>query len=66
MKALVGERLMAVQEHLGDDEYFLANYADGLSDAPLDLMIENLISQGKIASLLQRPSDVLVPHPHRR
>ena len=30
------ERLVAVAPHLGDDEYFLANYGDGLTDAPLD------------------------------
>ena len=36
----VGERLQAVRPFLDGDEWFLANYADGLSDAPLDLMIE--------------------------
>lgn len=34
--ATIGERLKAVQEHVGDDEVFLANYADGLSDLPHD------------------------------
>jgi glucose-1-phosphate cytidylyltransferase len=57
MKALVGERLKAVQEHIGDDEYFLANYSDGLTDAPLDRMIDNLVLSGKTASLLSvRPT----------
>ena len=28
----IGERLRRVRRHLGDDEMFLANYADGLSD----------------------------------
>jgi len=51
-KALVGERLKAVEEYIGDDEYFLANYSDGLTDAPLDAMIDNLVSSGRIASLL--------------
>ncbi len=37
--ATVGERLMAVRPHLANDEVFLANYADGVSDAPLDDMI---------------------------
>ena len=32
----IAERLMAVAPHLGDDEYFLATYGDGLTDAPLD------------------------------
>lgn len=31
----VGERLQAVKRYLGDDEYFLANYSDGVSDLPL-------------------------------
>ena len=39
-QATIGERLMAVEPHLGDDEYFLATYGDGLTDAPLDDMIE--------------------------
>ncbi len=52
LRAKVGERLKAVQEHIGDDEYFLANYSDGLTDAPLDLMIDNLTRTGKKASLL--------------
>lgn len=52
LRAKVGERLKAVQEHIGDDEYFLANYSDGLTDAPLDLMIDNLTGSGKTASLL--------------
>jgi glucose-1-phosphate cytidylyltransferase len=51
-KALVGERLKAVEHHIGSDEMFLANYSDGLTDAPLDQMIENLERTGKTASLL--------------
>src|SRR5216683_8286547 len=31
----VGQRLKAVEEYLGDDEMFLANYSDGLTDLPL-------------------------------
>jgi glucose-1-phosphate cytidylyltransferase len=37
--AQIGERLTAVREYLGDDEWFLANYADGLSDIDLPAMI---------------------------
>jgi glucose-1-phosphate cytidylyltransferase len=48
---------MAVRDHIGDDEMFLANYSDGLTDAPLDLMVENLRASGKVASLLSvRPT----------
>jgi glucose-1-phosphate cytidylyltransferase len=57
LKAVIGERLMAVQEYLDGDEYFLANYSDGLTDAPLNAMIDNLTRTGKVASLLSvRPT----------
>jgi glucose-1-phosphate cytidylyltransferase len=36
----VGMRLKAVQNFLRDDEMFLANYSDGLSDLPLPAMLE--------------------------
>ncbi len=45
----IGMRLKAVQEQVQDEEIFLANYADGLSDVPLDKMIEYFKSSGKIA-----------------
>ena len=53
--ANVGQRLRAVREHLGDDEYFLANYGDVLTDAPLDEMIKNVQSLDKMASFLSVP-----------
>jgi len=37
--ATIGERLKAVEQHIGDDELFLANYADGLSDLPHDAYV---------------------------
>ncbi len=40
--ANIGERLTAVRPYLGDDEWFLANYADGLSDVPMPEMIEHV------------------------
>ena len=45
----IAERLVAVAPHLGDDEYFLATYGDGLTDAPLPHMIERLRSSGRTA-----------------
>jgi glucose-1-phosphate cytidylyltransferase len=36
----IGQRLRAVQPFLAGDRMFLANYSDGLSDMPLDVMIE--------------------------
>jgi glucose-1-phosphate cytidylyltransferase len=46
-QSTIGERLLAVAPHLSDDEYFLATYGDGLTDAPLPDMIERLQSSGK-------------------
>ena len=35
----IGERLLAVRKHLANEEVFLANYSDGLTDLPLPRMI---------------------------
>jgi glucose-1-phosphate cytidylyltransferase len=45
----VGQRLKAVEKHVRDEEFFLANYTDGLSDLPLPAVIETLQRSGKIA-----------------
>ena len=52
LHANIGERLKAVQRYIGDDEYFLANYADVLTDAPLPEMIEQVTSRRKAATFL--------------
>jgi glucose-1-phosphate cytidylyltransferase len=52
LRATVGERLKAVEQHLEGEEYFLANYGDVLTDAPLPLMVDNLVTTGKTASFL--------------
>jgi glucose-1-phosphate cytidylyltransferase len=44
----VGMRLKAVEKHLKGEEFFLANYADGLSDAPLPQLVKTLKLSGKI------------------
>jgi glucose-1-phosphate cytidylyltransferase len=46
-QSTIAERLLAVAPHLSDDEYFLATYGDGLTDAPLPTMIDRLRSSGK-------------------
>jgi glucose-1-phosphate cytidylyltransferase len=51
-KSTIGERLRLVRDHLEGEEYFLANYGDQLSDAPLDVRIERLRREGKVASVL--------------
>lgn len=45
----IGERLTAVRRHLAGEEYFLANYADGLTDLPLDKMIDFVKARGATA-----------------
>lgn len=51
----IGERLRRVRDHLGGDEYFLANYADVLTDAPLDDVIARFMQTDALASLLAVP-----------
>jgi glucose-1-phosphate cytidylyltransferase len=48
----IGQRLCAVAKYLGDDDVFLANYGDGLSDLPLPRQIEQFHRDGKVASFL--------------
>jgi len=48
----IGERLLAVRKLVQDDEYFLANYSDGLTDAPLPEMIDRLKASGKAGSFV--------------
>ena len=47
LHSTIAERLVAISPHLGGDEYFLATYGDGLTDAPLPDMIERLRASGK-------------------
>jgi glucose-1-phosphate cytidylyltransferase len=48
----IGQRLRVVREHLGDDELFLANYGDTLTDADMPAMIERAKGAGAMASFL--------------
>src|SRR5262245_4767827 len=48
----IGERLWAVRHLVQGEHMFLANYSDGLSDAPLDHIIETFKSSGKVACFL--------------
>src|SRR5215510_16273849 len=57
LHANIGERLVAVRRYVEDEEVFLANYADGLTDLDLPTMIETFEASGKLASFLAvRPS----------
>ncbi|HEY7659455.1 MAG TPA: sugar phosphate nucleotidyltransferase [Actinomycetota bacterium] len=53
----VGERLRAVQPYVADDEVFLANYTDGLTDLDLSRYIAEVVDRGTIANFVSvRPS----------
>lgn len=57
LHANVGERLRLVESYIGDDELFLANYADGLTDLFLPDAISRFRCQNKIASFVSvRPA----------
>jgi glucose-1-phosphate cytidylyltransferase len=58
MNSNIGERLMAVKPFLRDEEVFLANYSDGVSDFPLPLLTEEFLRGDKIATFLSvRPNN---------
>lgn len=50
----IGERLRRVRPYLDGDEMFLANYGDGLSDAPMNELIASL-PDDHVGSLLAVP-----------
>ena len=52
LHSCIGERLRAVRHLLRDDEMFLANYGDTLTDANLPAMIERTKAAGVTASFL--------------
>jgi glucose-1-phosphate cytidylyltransferase len=55
LHANIGERLMAVRRYVKDEEMFLANYSDGLTDLDLDAMLAEFRAGGKVASFLAVP-----------
>ena len=57
LKSNIGQRLRAAEKYLGEDDIFLANYSDGLSDIPLDAVIDQFRKSGKIAMFVSvKPS----------
>ncbi|GAA0968114.1 glucose-1-phosphate cytidylyltransferase [Acrocarpospora macrocephala] len=58
MDSPIGERLRRVRQYVADEEMFLANYADVLTDAPLDEMIARFAASDAGASMtVVPPSD---------
>jgi glucose-1-phosphate cytidylyltransferase len=55
LRSPIGERLRRVRHLLGDDDMFLANYADVLTDAPLDQMVDRLRDSDAVASMIAVP-----------
>jgi glucose-1-phosphate cytidylyltransferase len=49
---IVGQRLRAVRPYVGDEEFFLANYGDTLTDAPLPELIEAFRATDNVAAFL--------------
>lgn len=52
LRTNIGQRLMAVRNHLAGEEAFLANYADGLTDARLPDVIEHFHQGDKVGTFL--------------
>ncbi len=48
----IGQRLLAVQQHVENEEVFLANYSDGLSDLPLDRYVDKALKSQAVASFM--------------
>jgi glucose-1-phosphate cytidylyltransferase len=54
----IGERLRRVRPYLEDDEMFLANYGDVLTDAPMNDLIDEFSRSDAVGSLLAvKPQD---------
>ncbi len=50
--ATIGERLKAAQPHLEDEQVFLANYSDGLTDLALPRYVDFFLEQDRAAAFL--------------
>jgi glucose-1-phosphate cytidylyltransferase len=52
LRSNIGERLRAVEKYLGDDEMFLANYSDGLTDLDFGNYLDYARQHDKVATFL--------------
>jgi glucose-1-phosphate cytidylyltransferase len=52
LRATIADRLRCVQPYLEGEEMFLANYSDGLTDAPLPQLISEFSQRDAVASFL--------------
>ena len=51
----IAQRLIGARKYLGNEEVFLANYSDGLTDLPLDTLLEEFRKKNTIASCVTVP-----------
>ena len=61
LRASIGERLRAVRHLLAEDEMFLANYGDTLTDADLPAMIARAREEDAIGELSRGPPELQLP-----
>jgi len=54
-KSLIGQRLLSVRDHVKNEEVFLANYVDGLTDIDLDMVIDRFLKSKKTACFVSVP-----------
>jgi glucose-1-phosphate cytidylyltransferase len=52
LHASIAERLLQVRKYVQDEPAFLANYADGLSDVPIDQMIADFEAKQVVANFV--------------
>jgi glucose-1-phosphate cytidylyltransferase len=52
LNANIGERLKAVQPYLAGEKMFLANYSDGISDLPLNNLVDRFTRSESVAGML--------------
>ena len=52
LHANLGQRLKAVEAHVSSEQYFMANYSDGLTDLPLYDHVDHFLRHGKVASFV--------------
>jgi glucose-1-phosphate cytidylyltransferase len=48
----IGERLRRVRPYLEEDEVFLANYGDVLTDAPMDVLVDDFLGTDAVGQLI--------------
>jgi glucose-1-phosphate cytidylyltransferase len=52
IRSTIGDRLRLVRSFIEDDEMFLATYGDGVTDLPLDEMVESFRAGGRTAAFI--------------